>query len=59
MHRGWDCKFPDKLPRVAATSLTLGAYMGKGYVKSRKTFPQGIFFGISLILSAGYTSTLL
>ena len=33
--------------------------MGKGYAKSRKTFPQGVFFGISLILSAGYTSTLL
>ncbi|CAL5224455.1 g7145 [Coccomyxa viridis] len=42
-----------------ATSLTLGAYMGKGYVRSRKTFPQGVFLGISLILSAGYTSTLL
>lgn len=47
------------LPCGAATSLTLGAYMGKGYARSRKTFPQGVFFGISLILSAGYTSTLL
>lgn len=33
--------------------------MGKGYAKSGKTFPQGFFFGLSVILSAGYTSTLL
>ena len=50
---------PEGLPCGAATSLTLGAYMGKGYMRSRKTFPQGVFLGISLILSAGYTSTLL
>ena len=43
----------------AATSLTLGVYMGKGYMRSRKPFPQGVFTAVSLVLSTGYASTLL
>ncbi|CAK0785597.1 hypothetical protein CVIRNUC_008807 [Coccomyxa viridis] len=42
-----------------ATSLTLGVYMGKGYMRSRKPFPQGVFTAVSLVLSTGYASTLL
>ena len=46
-------------PSHAATSLTLGVYMGKGYMRSRKPFPQGVFTAVSLVLSTGYASTLL
>ena len=40
-------------------SCTLGTYMGKGYMKTRKAFPQGVFTALSLILSSGYLTSIL
>ena len=40
-------------------SCTLGTYMGKGYVKTRKPFPHGVFTLVSLILSGGYLTSIL
>lgn len=39
---------------AAAASCTLGTYMGKGYVRTKKVFPQGVFAVLSLLLSGGY-----
>jgi hypothetical protein len=33
--------------------------MGKGYVRTRKAFPQGVFAALSLILSGGYLTSIL
>ena len=39
---------------LAAASCTLGTYMGKGYVRTKRVFPQGVFALTSLLLSGGY-----
>ncbi|CAL8463737.1 g3271 [Coccomyxa elongata] len=50
---GGPLRVPATLLALAA-SCTLGTYMGKGYVRTKKVFPQGVFAVLSLLLSGGY-----
>ena len=43
----------------AVASCTLGTYMGKGFMKTRRAFPQGVFAALSLVLSGGYLTSIL
>ncbi|EIE27783.1 hypothetical protein COCSUDRAFT_32107 [Coccomyxa subellipsoidea C-169] len=50
---GGPLRVPATLLALAA-SCTLGTYMGKGYVRTKRVFPQGVFALTSLLLSGGY-----
>lgn len=39
-------------------SSALGAYMTKGFAKSKKVWPHGVLGAVGLALSAGYLSAL-
>lgn len=36
--------------------MALGGYMLRGYTKTKKVFPQGVFAGLSLTLALAYIS---
>lgn len=43
--------------RIAlGASVALGGYMLRGYTKTKKVFPQGVFAGLSLTLALAYIS---
>eukprot|EP00884_Botryococcus_braunii_P017145 jgi/Botrbrau1/4113/Bobra.152_3s0060.1 len=49
---------PQGLAIALVSTLALGGYMLRGYVKTRKPFPQGVFALLSTLLSIGYVSAL-